>query len=87
MFFKKKEKENINTDLIKICALLIHAAKIDEHFSKKEEEIIKQAMLRIGAKSDDLDKLFHDAKRRLRLLKHFGELYTRIKRPMCMRQI
>ena len=63
MFFKKKEKENINTDLIKICALLIHAAKIDEHFSKKEEEIIKQAMLRIGAKSDDLDKLFHDAKK------------------------
>ena len=63
MFFKKKEKENINTNLIKICALLIHAAKIDEHFSKKEEEIIKQAMLRIGAKSDDLDKLFHDAKK------------------------
>ena len=63
MFFKKKEKENINTDLIKICALLIHAAKIDEHFSKKEEEIIKQAMLRIGAKNDDLDKLFHDAKK------------------------
>ena len=63
MFFKKKEKENINTDLIKICALLIHAAKIDEHFTKKEEEIIKQAMLRIGAKSDDLDKLFHDAKK------------------------
>ena len=63
MFFKKKEKENINTDLIKICALLIHAAKIDEHFSKKAEEIIKQAMLRIGAKSDDLDKLFHDAKK------------------------
>ena len=63
MFFKKKEKENINTNLIKICALLIHAAKIDEHFSKKEEEIIKQAMLRIGAKSDDFDKLFHDAKK------------------------
>ena len=63
MFFKKKEKRNIQIDLTKICALLIHAAKIDEHFSKKEEEIIKQAMLRIGAKSDDLDKLFHDAKK------------------------
>ncbi len=62
MFFKK-EKEIINTDLVKICALLIHAAKIDEHFSKKEEEIIKQTMLRIGAKNDDLDTLFHDAKK------------------------
>ena len=63
MFFKKKEKRNIQIDLTKICALLIHAAKIDEHFSKKEEEIIKKAMLRIGAKSDELDKLFYDAKK------------------------
>ena len=31
----------INNNLIKVCALLIHAAKIDEHFSEKEEKIIK----------------------------------------------
>ena len=31
MFFKKKEKRNIQIDLTKICALLIHAAKIDEN--------------------------------------------------------
>ena len=61
MFFKKKEQVNIDTNLIKICALLIHAAKIDEHFSKKEEKIIKQTMLKIGVKNDYLDKLFSEA--------------------------
>ena len=33
MFFKKDD----NTDLIDVCALLIHAAKIDENYSEKEE--------------------------------------------------
>ena len=61
MFFKKKEKMDINSNLIEICALLIHAAKIDEHFSEKEEKIIKQTMLKIGVKKDHLDKLFNEA--------------------------
>ena len=61
MFFKKKEKVDINNNLIEICALLIHAAKIDEHFSEKEEKIIKQTMLKIGVKKDHLDKLFNEA--------------------------
>ena len=61
MIFKKKEKVDINSNLIEICALLIHAAKIDEHFSEKEEKIIKQTMLKIGVKNDELDKLFSEA--------------------------
>ena len=61
MFFKKKEKVDINNNLIEICALLIHAAKIDEHFSEKEEKIIKQTMLKIGVTEDHLDKLFNEA--------------------------
>ena len=61
MFFKKKEKVDINNNSIEICALLIHAAKIDEHFSEKEEKIIKQTMLKIGVKKDHLDKLFNEA--------------------------
>ena len=40
MFFKKEEVKN-NKFLTKICALLIHAAKIDENYTNKEEEIIK----------------------------------------------
>ena len=53
MFFKK---ENY-TDFIDICALLIHAAKIDENYTKKEEEIIKKTLLLIGAKKDQLNDI------------------------------
>tara|TARA_B100000989_G_scaffold76340_1_gene54138 strand:- start:45 stop:461 length:417 start_codon:yes stop_codon:yes gene_type:complete len=62
MFFKKKENETIRNDLKKICALLIHAAKIDEDFSDKEEKIIKETMLKIGVRKGNLEKLFIDAK-------------------------
>ena len=62
MFFKKKENETIGNDLKKICALLIHAAKIDEDFSDKEEKIIKETMLKIGVRKDNLERLFIDAK-------------------------
>ena len=55
MFFKKNE--NKNEDYIDICALLIHAAKIDENYSVKEEEIIKKTLLLIGVKKDELDEI------------------------------
>ena len=57
MFFKKKENENINNDFIDISALLIHAAKIDEKYTKKEEEIIKETLLLIGVKKEDLGEI------------------------------
>ena len=56
MFFKKDNGEDI--DLSKVAALLIHAAKIDENFSKSEELIIKQALLQIGANNQNLEKIF-----------------------------
>ena len=61
MFFKKES--NKNHDLSKVAALLIHAAKIDENFSKSEEVIIKQALLQIGAKNENLEKIFADGKK------------------------
>ena len=61
MFFKKEKNEN--NDLSKVAALLIHAAKIDENFSKSEEAIIKQALLQIGANSEDLEKIFTEGKK------------------------
>ena len=61
MFFKKDK--NIHNDLSKIAALLIHAAKIDENFSKDEETIIKQALLQIGANNANLEKIFLDGKK------------------------
>ena len=61
MFFKKKD-QNINNDLIKVAALLIHAAKIDENFSKKEEEIINQALQKLGADNKSIKNITKEAK-------------------------
>ena len=49
-------------NLIKIGALLVHAAKIDEKYSKKEEEIIKRTLLDLGANPDELEILITKAK-------------------------
>ena len=62
MFFKNKEKENDNSNLIKVAALLIHAAKIDENFSKKEEEIIEQALFKMGANKQNIQKIINEGK-------------------------
>jgi len=61
MFFKKEKNEN--DDLTKVAALLIHAAKIDENFSIKEEEIIKKALLEIGADNENVKKILTDGKK------------------------
>ena len=61
MFFKKDKSESNN--LSKVAALLIHAAKIDENFSKSEEIIIKQALLQIGANNENLEKIFLNGKK------------------------
>tara|TARA_Y100000741_G_scaffold59408_1_gene41529 strand:- start:104 stop:517 length:414 start_codon:yes stop_codon:yes gene_type:complete len=59
MFFK--EKKNLNNDnLKKTAALLIHAAKIDEDYSIKEKELIKQTLLEIGANNKNIDQIMKD---------------------------
>ena len=59
MFFQKDK----NNNLIKVAALLIHAAKIDEDYSYKEEDIIKELLLKIGAKNEDIDDLIKESKK------------------------
>ena len=61
MLFKKKELNNNNFHL-KICALLIHAAKIDENYTAKEEEIIKKTLEEIGLEKEDILKTIEEAK-------------------------
>ena len=63
MFFGKKNSISDNSYLIKIAALLIHAAKIDENYSNEEEEIIKKTLLNLGTNQKELDQLILDAKR------------------------
>ena len=62
MFFKKKSTETEKNFLVKTCALLIHAAKIDENFTEKEEEIIKKTLLELGAKEENTTQIIIDAK-------------------------
>ena len=62
MFFSKKEIKKKDTYLTKIAALLIHAAKIDENYTSKEEEIISKTLLDIGANQNELKILLIDAK-------------------------
>ena len=60
MFFKKKNnKINFQT---KICALLIHAAKIDEEYTNKEEEIIEKTLIELGLEKGNTSKIIKDAK-------------------------
>ena len=61
MFFKKKNKSE-NNFLIKICALLIHAAKIDENYTNSEEEIIRKTLLELGSNENELEKTIKEAK-------------------------
>ena len=61
----KKEKENKNDkshlSLISVAALLIHSAKIDQNFTKKEKDIIKKALIEMGADENNLDEIIKDA--------------------------
>ena len=62
MFFKNNKEQNKNEFFTKVAALLIHAAKIDENFSKEEGEIIKQTLIKIGAKRDEVEKIINEGK-------------------------
>tara|TARA_B100000073_G_scaffold158190_1_gene130623 strand:- start:442 stop:858 length:417 start_codon:yes stop_codon:yes gene_type:complete len=63
MFFKKRDKYLENNNLIKVSALLIHAAKIDENYSLAEEKIIRETLLEIGAKSENINQIIEEGKK------------------------
>ena len=62
MFFKNNKK-NQNNDLIKVTALLIHAAKIDENFTIEEEKIIEETILNLGANKDKVKQIIIESKK------------------------
>ncbi len=59
----KIKKKNKDINLIKVAALLIHVAKIDENFSEIEEKIIKKTLIEMGAEKDALLSILKDAKK------------------------
>ena len=62
MFFKKDSTETDKSFLVKTCALLIHAAKIDENYTENEEEIIKKTLLELGADKENIFQIIKEAK-------------------------
>ena len=62
-FFKKKNMETLENPLAKIAALLIHVAKIDENYTEKEREIIKKAIIELGAKNETADIVLTEAEK------------------------
>ena len=63
MFFNKKDENNPESNFVKIAALLIYAAKIDENYTHEEEEIIRKTLLNLGVSEKNLDTLIMNAKK------------------------
>ena len=55
-FFKKESDISLEKEesFIEIACLLIHASKIDEHYTDQEKKIIEKTLLKFGAKLDDI---------------------------------
>ena len=64
-FFKKKESDKLQPlDIItKTASLLIHAAKIDENYTKNEKIIIKKTLVELGANSEKLNDIMELAEK------------------------
>ena len=62
IFFLNKNQNQKDENFIKIAALLIHTAKIDQDYSKNEEKIIKEALLKIGISAENIEQTITSAK-------------------------
>ena len=62
LFNKNKEKNQDNSNLaIKLAALLIHVARIDENYSNKEKDIISKTLIELGEDEKNLENIFNEA--------------------------
>ena len=60
-FGKEKDLKKNNIFAIKIACLLIHAARIDENYTDKEREIIKETLFKLGFIANNIDKIINEA--------------------------
>tara|TARA_B100000941_G_scaffold289289_1_gene267958 strand:+ start:4569 stop:4988 length:420 start_codon:yes stop_codon:yes gene_type:complete len=63
-FLKKKDTTNIhdkNKTFIEVGCLLIHAARIDQNFTEKEEQIVEKTLLELGAEISDVKSIINEA--------------------------
>ncbi len=61
--FKKKEteRENNHPSMMAVACLLIHSARIDQNYTEKENKIIKEAIIEMGAEPAEIEKIMQDA--------------------------
>ena len=78
MFFKKTDKKEENNFIVKVCALLIHAAKIDENYTEKEREIIKKTLTKLDD-NEDMNKLILEAEKKEADSNHIQDFTKNIK--------
>ena len=61
MFFNKNQDKDKKDYQVKVAALLIHAAKIDENYSTEEKKIIEKTLLEIGIDKGNLEEIIKKA--------------------------
>jgi len=63
-FFKKKEKNNEDSNTL-VAALLVHAARIDENYTENEKKIIIKAIMDLNKlDSNKAEKILIDAEKK-----------------------
>ena len=78
-FFNKKEQSNKDSDLINVACLMIHAARIDEHYTDKEKKIIRKTLKKLNDSNEDLDKLILQAEKKEADSNHIQDFTKNIK--------
>ena len=80
--FKKKNEDPMNEKkLILICALFVHAAKMDENYTDKEKSIILKALSEITGKNEnDLKIILEKAEKKENQSNHILEFTKEVKK-------
>ena len=78
-FFNKENSLDNDTDLLNVACLMIHAAKIDEHYTNKEKTIIKNTLKKLDNNNEDIDKLILEAEKKESDSNHIQDFTKSIK--------
>ena len=83
MFKKKEENKKLDGSIL-IAALLVHAAKIDEHYTEVEKKIIKKSIIELHNVDSDLaDEIMLNAEKKESQSNQIVEFTSEIKKyPM-----
>ena len=78
-FFNNEKQKEGESELIHIACLLVHAAKIDENYTKRERNIIKNTLLKLNSSNEDIDKLLIEAEKKEADSNHIQDFTKNIK--------